>query len=681
MNRSFPRSRSCFTMLSLLALAVSSAACGSSSPADPADHGEGGEEEVATTASAISVSDGPKARWYSTASFQEAQKLKDVLADLASSNTEILGMTASPQGGWVITTETGYFTGGTLPNGMAFWLSLLLNQGQTLRAVSINEAGGYVITGHSTYHTGGAVPQNARDKIAQYYANGWQIRDIDITDVGYVILGSGTLASYANVDADLMQVLADRARSKRTVQQVEIGFGGEWAAVAGQQPATEGVSSQLRGTLDAAARGARHMSRLMMGPNGSYVLYSHGNVTATPGSAIEAIEYGTASTLNLWEWMAATGVPGLSIAIIENNQVAFARGYGVLRQGQDKAVLASTPFDVASLSKFTGALTMVKLDADDAYDFDIDDSVVNAAKAGGVIEGWIASGGAQPGTYQFPSTAVSTQLTTANFMRHQTDFVPSNGSPGFPEGSAALNGKTAWDYLMGWDCSSGCGYNGQDFAWSAGGNGVVQPKYDSVNFLVPQAVAEDVAGKSAAKLLEDYFFTPMGLTDITARTDSPVHDRAAWQHSNAGPSAARQVFPWTFAGGVFASPSDYAELMILALNQGRDSSGVERLPASAVNRMLEVPVAGSAAGFGLFSDLPGDITETNDNAFLHNGSHSGLTRSYMCGNPSRNAGIVVVFNADIADGPDADAVNETVELQNYIINRYSAAVGWPGDCF
>lgn len=75
-------------------------------------------------------------------------------------------MTASPQGGWVITTETGYFTGGTLPNGMAFWLSLLLNQGQTLRAVSINAAGGYVITGHSTYHTGGAVPQNARDGIA-----------------------------------------------------------------------------------------------------------------------------------------------------------------------------------------------------------------------------------------------------------------------------------------------------------------------------------------------------------------------------------------------------------------------------------------------------------------------------------------------------------------------------------
>lgn len=57
-------------MLSLLALAVSSAACGSSSPADPADHGEGGEEEVATTASAISVSDGPKARWYSAASFK-----------------------------------------------------------------------------------------------------------------------------------------------------------------------------------------------------------------------------------------------------------------------------------------------------------------------------------------------------------------------------------------------------------------------------------------------------------------------------------------------------------------------------------------------------------------------------------------------------------------------------------
>ena len=79
---------------------------------------------------------------------------------------------------------------------------------------------------------------------------------------------------------------------------------------------------------------------------------------------------------------------------------------------------------------------------------------------------------------------------------------------------------------MGWDCSSGCGYNGQDFAWSAGGNGVVQPKYDSVNFLVPQAVAEDVAGKSAAKLLEGFRGAPAADLDRLAEVIAAIGDAA-----------------------------------------------------------------------------------------------------------------------------------------------------------
>ncbi len=641
---------------------------------------ETNDENVGTFADEIVLSNGPKLKFTSTNSFQESLKLQQTLSDLRDTNTEILGMAASIQGGWVITTASNYYTGGTLPSGLVTWLGLLKNQGETLRAVAINAAGGYVIAGSTTYKTGGAVAQNVKDKLDQYYANNWQVRDVDITETGYVILGSGTLASYANVDTDLSQFIADRLRSKRTVQQVELRLGGGWAAVAGQEPATEGVASAFEITLKSLAKNANHISKMMIGPDSSYVVYSHGAATPTVGNTMEYIEYGLPGAPNIWEWMDSAGVPGVSIAIIEDNQVAYARSYGVIKQGEDKHVLASTPFDMASLSKFVGALTMMKLDRDPAYGFDVDNSVVNGRKVGGHIANWLNEGNSNGNTYGFPNTSVSTQLTTANFMRHQTDFVQSNGSPGFSFGSAGLSGVTVFDYLLGWDCSSGCGYNGNNFAWSSNGNGVSQPNYDSVNFLVPQAIAEDVAGKSAAQVLEDYFFTPMGLTEITGRTNSTMLSNAAWQHGASGPATSRWVFPWTFAGGIYASPSNYAELMILGLNQGKDSSGIQRLPASAIGEMFTVPVNNSKAGFGLFSDFTGTtITETNDSAFFHSGGHSNLASTYMCGNPSRDGGIVIAFNADMPD-LDGDGTKETIEFQTSILNRYVDALGSAGDC-
>ncbi len=688
MNQRVFRTKLGLKTLSLLALTALGTGC-VGAPDDPAEREVGAcredasssgceSESVASAAEELSVNTSSKTRWQRTAPFQDSAKLQERLAALDAANTPILDMTSSADGAWVITTASTNYTGGTLPGNMAFWLSFLKSKGQTIRAVDINTQGGWVIIGDTMYKTGGEVNQLAKDKIAQYFANGWAIRDVEVSTNGYVILGQGTLVSYANTGAQLSAFLADRIKSRRRIEQVEIGLDGGWVVIADQEAAVADVAPIIRGSLAAAARAQAHMSKLMLGPGDGFVLYSHGTVSATPGNAMESIEYGAPGGQNLWERMSAIGVPGVSIAIIENNQVAYARGYGVLKQGEDAHVLATTPFDMASLSKFIGALTMMKLDSDGAYNFDIDNSVMNSAKPGGIIEAWKTEGEDDPGTYGFANVDISSQLSVAHFMRHQSDFVPSGGSPSFNLGSQGLFGATTLKLLLGYDCTNGCGYNGVNFAWTAGGAGPVASNYDSVNFLVPQAVAEDVTGKPAWQLMKDYFFTPMGLSNISGYTSSTLSSRAAWQHDSNGPRATRTVYPWTFAGGVYSAPMDYAEMMILALNQGRDSSGVQRLPASAVNRMLQVQ--NGNVGFGVFADFNANITEANDNAFVHSGSHGGRARTYMCGNPSRDAGIVIVFNADIGDGPDAGTTNDTIDLRNYILARYMASVGWAGNC-
>ena len=649
------------------------------------------ESSLGMSEDALVVQGGPKSSWRNTSAFHDPPKLTALLDRLRADDLEILDMASTANGAWVVSAEDGVTTSGTLPNALAYWLSWMQAQGETIRAVDVNAAGGWVIIGDAIWRSGGPVSQLTKDAITDWFAQGWAIRDLALTDTGYVMLGQGNLARYANVDADLSAFLADRLASGRKVEQVDIGFDGRWVAIAAQETAGEGNTSQLASVLRSAAMDAKHLSRLMLGPGTSFVLYSHGQATATPGSVIDAIELGAPGQPNLWRRMVNAGVPGLSIALVDGNQVVMARGYGVLKQGEEKHVLATTPFDMASLSKYVGALTVMRLD--DNSSFSIDTPVVTVANAAPnrVLGQWLVNGTANPATYSISNNAISNQLTTEHFLRHMSDFVRSGGSPGFPINQSELANTTTTDYLLGFDCSTNpCGYNGANVAWTVGGLGPVAPSYDSVNFVVPQGVVEQVTGKPAAELIEDYFLTPMGLGDTTGRiTSSSMLNRAAWQHGNSGPTSTRFVYPWTFAGGLWSSPSDYAELLILALNRGRDSSGVQRVSEASIERMTSVlPSGTSSFGYGLMSEQRLNLyTRDSRNNLIavdanlwHNGSHGGQTRTHMCGNPQRRQGIVITVNADLTSNRQGINVNESRELIEYILDQFTSTLGFPGNC-
>src|ERR1700751_630308 len=64
----------------------------------------------------------------------------------------------------------------------------------------------------------------------------------------------------------------------------------------------------------------------------------------------------------LAEQMAESHVPGISIAVMENSQIAWARGYGVKEAGTTDPVTTSTLFEAQSISKAvtaTAALVLV----------------------------------------------------------------------------------------------------------------------------------------------------------------------------------------------------------------------------------------------------------------------------------------------------------------------------------
>ena len=65
--------------------------------------------------------------------------------------------------------------------------------------------------------------------------------------------------------------------------------------------------------------------------------------------------------MSLLERMEHYDVPGVSIALVNNYRIEWARGYGVLEAGRAEPVDAGTLFQAASISKTVSALAALAL--------------------------------------------------------------------------------------------------------------------------------------------------------------------------------------------------------------------------------------------------------------------------------------------------------------------------------
>ena len=65
--------------------------------------------------------------------------------------------------------------------------------------------------------------------------------------------------------------------------------------------------------------------------------------------------------VSLAERMKQLGVPGVSVAVIDEGRIAWAKGYGVLEAGRPDPVTPETLFQAASISKPFAAVAALRL--------------------------------------------------------------------------------------------------------------------------------------------------------------------------------------------------------------------------------------------------------------------------------------------------------------------------------
>jgi CubicO group peptidase (beta-lactamase class C family) len=315
----------------------------------------------------------------------------------------------------------------------------------------------------------------------------------------------------------------------------------------------------------------------------------------------------------LSERMSHWKVPGLSVAVIRDGKLAWAKGYGVLQVGKPDKVNAQTVFSVGSVSKLGAAAVTLRLAEAGKLDLDRD---VNA-----YLRRW-----------KLPEnefTAIR-PATLRGILSHSAGL-SVHGFGDFQPGAAL---PTVIDTL-----------DGRSPATNAPVRVIYAPgtrlQYSGGGVTIEQLVIEEVTGLSFPDAARKHVLDPLGMKRSTYENPLPEsHGNIAKAHGDNGEARALprgyESMPETAASGLWTTPTDYAQLVIALIKsyQGAPDSFISARLAHQM--MTEV----GRSPFGLGPVLEG---EGMDRRFLHGGSNNSY-KAWAEGHLATGDGLIVFTN-------------------------------------
>ncbi|MCB1019326.1 MAG: beta-lactamase family protein [Acidobacteria bacterium] len=622
-----------------------------------------------------------------TSQFQDRPKLQALISAYATQDVEIDEMAATPSGEWVVVAGHNVAASSGFPAFPLSKINQYVSAGAKIDVIEFAPNGSFVIIagGARWFSSGLPKAQQLEDAINGRINSGHGITDVALTDNGFSVV-SGSWAVSQGVPTAFYQAVYDRISSKRTIRGIEIGFDGGWAVYGDNFFMSNDVSPTLANAANSWMRDQIEISRLMLGLGSNYVLFGNAIFEPNFNSNIEKVEYGLdAGTKNIYEAMQEANVPGVSIAIIDDNKVVYARGYGTLEAGAQRPVLTTSPFDAASLSKFVGATTILRAIQNPANNISLVTNLQEVLDQGDSFDPlniWRGLIENSPGAFGTPGATVpANKITFTRLLSHTASLEPKSSTeftvwPGYEPTMAEL--------LLGLDCdSNGCQfqYDNPVYYNPALGQPGSRYRYSGGGYLVAEAMIEKILGDQFEDIAQDLVLGPLGMEDSTyVQPMSPSFEARAAQQHDDGALKTRAYYPWNAAGGLYSSAKDYAEVVIPFMNGGYTSKGEDFLNPIMVAQALTDRDPGSKRwGIGMAlsaQDGDGMVDEEDaDDWFSHNGCHNRRARNWMIGSPARDQGIVVLVNNE--DGSCSKGDGQKVrQMIGKIRVAFECAYGW-----
>ncbi len=337
--------------------------------------------------------------------------------------------------------------------------------------------------------------------------------------------------------------------------------------------------------------------------------------SAPTGFPLELDSY-IAKAVRDWE------VPGVAIAVVRNDTLLVAKGYGVRELGKPELVDGNTLFDVASLTKsFTAAGAAILVDEGKLR---WDDYVRRHLPS-----------------LRFPDQYLDQHLTLRDVLSHRTGLNPSNWMVRLMGEERDMDALHRVPYLK----------TSAEFRTTL--------VYANIGYTVAGAVIAAVAKVPWDEFIQTRLIKPLGMTSSYVNEDTPTSGNVARPHAVLG---GKQVPIRTSreddgpSGGVRSTANDMARWLRFQINRGEldgkrlvSERSMEEMhsaqiiiPTTAAMRRARLVETLAAYGMGW------QVMDFRGRKLLwHSGNADGMP-SYMAVLPDQRIGVVVLINSWIA---------------------------------
>jgi CubicO group peptidase (beta-lactamase class C family) len=356
-------------------------------------------------------------------------------------------------------------------------------------------------------------------------------------------------------------------------------------------------------------------------------------------------------------------VKGVSIAVIHNYQMEWAKGYGWADTLNRKPVTTTTLFQAASLSKSVHAMGVLRLVQEQRLDLNTD---INR-----YLKRW-----------KFPYDSVShgKPITLGHLLSH-TAGLSVHGFAGYGETAQRPSLLQVLD--------------GVAPANSEAVRSVTEPgtsvQYSGGGITLSQLLVEDATGQPYDQYMQTQVLQPLGMNRSTfvqpPGNEFQTH-LASGYRSDGKPMAGKyHVYPEQAAAGLWTTPTDMARL-VLEMQLSLQGKSDKVLSPRMTRRMLTPYLHRYDAALGTFVFL----REGGTTAYFQ---HSGLNEGFSCvyyGSVEGGNGVVILCNSD-ESGLIRELVNSVaavyqwkdfyrpvlkkeVTLDPAITDAYTGTYGW-----
>jgi len=336
--------------------------------------------------------------------------------------------------------------------------------------------------------------------------------------------------------------------------------------------------------------------------------------------------------LNVEKLMQLYKCPGLSVAVIDNFKIAWAKGYGVREAGSSKPVTVHTLFQAGSISKpvaATGTLYLVE-----HGQLSLDENVNQKLKS-----------------WQVPENEFTKdqKVTLRRILSHSAGLTV-HGFPGYEAGSPI---PTLLQIFNGEPPANTAPIRvdfvpGTKFRYSGGG------------VTIEQQLVIDVTGKPFPQFMRKTVLDKIGMSDSTYEEPLPPA-RAAMAatatNTDGLPVTGKwHIYPEMAAAGLWTTATDLAKFGIeIALSKQGKANHV--LSESTTREMLKPQIEQVGLGFFL-----GEYK--NPEEFGHNGADEGF-QAVLIMFADSGKGVAIMANSD-----------NGITVANHLIQSVAKEYGW-----